>query len=113
MVWVRDMKDMKGYGIVPTPIEGWEELEAWRLFKSSNPNVISHENLLVTRQEEPKNVVITSYLSSEALGKYGELYQIDTVKYAKYSELADLYYQEVTADTSQAVAAFGRQSGGK
>ena len=110
LVWVRDMKDMKGYGIVPTPIEGWEELEAWRLFKSSNPNVISHENLLVTRQEEPKNVVITSYLSSEALGKYGELYQIDTVKYAKYSELADLYYQEVTADTSQAVAAFAARA---
>ena len=35
LVWVRDMKDMKGYGIVPTPIKGWEELEAWRLFKSS------------------------------------------------------------------------------
>ena len=110
LVWVRDMKDMKGYGIVPTPIEGWEELEAWRLFKSSNPNVISHENLLVTRQEEPKNVIITSYLSSETLGKYGELYQRDTVKYAKYAELADLYYQEVTADTSQAVAAFAARA---
>lgn len=23
LVWVRDVKDMKGYGIVPTPIEGW------------------------------------------------------------------------------------------
>lgn len=34
--------------------DGWEELELWRLFKSSNAKVVSHENLLVTRQAEPE-----------------------------------------------------------
>ena len=100
LVWVRDAKDMKGSGIVPTPIEGWEELEAWRLFRSSNPGVIAHETLEVTRQSEAKAVTITSYLSSETLGRYGELYQSDPVKYAQYEALQDLYYQPVTAETA-------------
>lgn len=99
LVWIRNYEDRVGYGIVPTPIKGWEDLELWRLFKSSNPNVISHENLLVTRQPEAKAVTITSYLSSETLGRYGELYQQDPVKYARYQDLAGLYYQKVTTDT--------------
>lgn len=98
LVWVRDSKSMKKSGIVPVPMSGWQELEAWRLFRSSNPAVISHENLLVTLQNNAKAVSVCSALSSEALGKYGELYQSDPVTYAAYSELADLYYQEVSAE---------------
>ena len=100
LVWVRDTADMTGHGIVPTPIEGWEELEAWRLFKSSNPAVIAHETLEVTRQAEAKAVTITSYLSSETLGRYGELYQSDPVEYAQYEALSGLYYQPVAAQTA-------------
>lgn len=99
LVWVRSVSEKTGQGIVPVPIEGWEELELWRLFKSSNPNVISHENLIVTRQAQAKAVTITSYLSSETLGRYGELYQKDPVKYAQYAALAPLYYQEVSTNT--------------
>lgn len=99
LVWVRDSKECVGYGIVPTPIEGWEEWELWRLFKSSNANVISHENLLVDRQKEAKAVTITSYLSSETLGRYGQLYREHPEQYPQYAQLADLYYQEVTTDT--------------
>lgn len=98
LIWVRDHKDLVNHGIVPTPIEGWEELEAWRLFKSSNPAVITHENLLVTRQFRTKGVTIVSYLSSETLGRYGELYRKDPVTYRQYADLAGLYYQEVTAE---------------
>ena len=102
LVWVRDVKDRVGHGIVPAPIDGWEDLELWRLFKSSNPNVISHENLLVTRQSEAKAVIVTSYLSSETLGRYGELYQKDRVRYAQYAGLEGLYYQKVsTGATAQ------------
>lgn len=108
LVWVRDTKDMTGSGIVPTPIEGWEELEAWRLFKSSNPAVIAHETLEVTRQSEAKAVTITSYLSSETLGRYGELYRSDPVKYAQYAALQDLYYQPVTAETASQSAVSAR-----
>lgn len=100
LVWVRKDSDRTGRGIVPVPIEGWEDLELWRLFKSSNPKVISHENLLVTRQSEAKAVTITSRLSSETLGRYGELYVKNPGKYPQYRELAPLYCQEVSTDTS-------------
>ena len=100
LVWVRSNGEQTGRGIVPVPMEGWEELELWRLFKSSNPNVISHENLIVTRQAEAKAVTITSRLSSETLGRYGELYVENPEKYPQYEALAPLYCQEVTTDTS-------------
>ena len=102
LVWIRDISEMKGSGIVPTPIKGWEEEEAYRLFRSSNPAVVAHETLTVTRQANPKEVTITSYLSSETLGRYGELYARDPVTYAQYEDLADLYYQPVTAQTISA-----------
>ena len=98
LVWVYDSKALVNHGIVPTALDGWYTLEAWRMFKSSNAGVVTHENLLVNRQKENKAVKITSALSSETLGKYGELYKKDPVKYAGYRELVDLYYQEVSAD---------------
>ena len=97
LVWVRDVRKMKNSGIVPVAMNGWQELEAWRLFRSSNPAAVTHENLLVTQQFEGKAVTVTSALSSETLGRYGELYQKDPEEYAAYEELADLYYQTVSA----------------
>lgn len=98
LVWVRDVKEMKNSGIVPVAMDGWQELEAWRLFRSSNPAAVTHENLLVTQQFEGKAVTVTSALSSETLGRYGELYRKNPGKYAAYEELADLYYQTVSAE---------------
>ena len=98
LIWVRDVKSAVNHGIVPTPINGWEELEAWRLFKSSNPAVISHENLIINMQNKAKSVTVSSVLSSETLGKYGKLYASDNEKYAAYKDLADLYYIPVSAD---------------
>ena len=98
LVWVRDVKSKVNHGIIPTPMEGWEELEAWRLFKSSNPAVIAHETLFVTLQKNAKAVTVNSALSSETLGKYGKLYLSDPIKYEKYSDLAELYYNEVSAE---------------
>ena len=99
LVWVRKYTDITNSGIVPVNLKGWEQLEAWRLFKSDNPAVISHENLIVKRQANSKQVKITSALSSETLGKYGELYEEDGERYADYKEIHDkLYYQVVEAD---------------
>ena len=98
LVWVRDVKQMTNSGIVPVAMDGWQELEAWRLFQSSNPTAVSHENLLVTRQFEGKAVTITSALSSETLGRYGQLYAEDPATYKDYASLADLYYQTVSAN---------------
>ena len=69
-----DHADLTGSGIVPVAMDGWTESEQWRLFRSSNSRVISHENLLVTRPAEDKTVTIRSELSSETLGKYAARY---------------------------------------
>lgn len=98
LVWVRDVKQMTNSGIVPVAMDGWQELEAWRLFQSSNPTAVSHENLLVTRQFEGKAVTITSALSSQTLGRYAKLYVDDPATYKDYATLAGLYYQTVSAN---------------
>ena len=74
LVWVYDHADLTGSGIVPVAMDGWTESEQWRLFRSSNSRVISHENLFVTRPAEDKTVTIRSELSSETLGKYAARY---------------------------------------
>ena len=74
LAWVYDNADLTGSGIVPVAMDGWSESEQWRLFRSSNSRVISHENLLVTRPAEDKTVTIRSELSSETLGKYAARY---------------------------------------
>ena len=77
LTWVYDYKELKNHGknhrIIPDELDNWYDLQIWRLFRSSNADVIAHENLLVTRQNDSKAVTITSYLSSETLGKYAEL----------------------------------------
>lgn len=74
LVWTYDNADLTGSGIVPVAMDGWQVTERWRLFRSTNPAVISHENLLVTRATEHKAVTIVSELSSETLGKYAARY---------------------------------------
>lgn len=74
LVWTYDNADLTGSGIVPVAMDGWQTTERWRLFRSTNPAVISHENLLVTRATEHKAVTIVSELSSETLGKYAARY---------------------------------------
>lgn len=98
LVWVRDVRKMRNSGIVPVAMDGWQELEAWRLFRSSNPAAVTHENLLVTQQFEGKAVTVTSALSSETLGRYGELYRKDPAAYADYKACDGLYYQPVSAE---------------
>jgi len=91
LTWVYDREDLKNHGIVPVPLDNWYDQQIWRLFRSSNAEVIAHENLLVTRQGDSKAVTITSYLSSETLGRYAE-------KYPQNADFQKLYQQPVTAD---------------
>ena len=97
LTWVYDNTDRTGTGIVPAPLDGWYDLQIWRLFKSSNAAVISHETLGVTRQAQAKAVTVESALSSEIYGKYGKLYLSDPATYSGYADLATLYYQPVSA----------------
>lgn len=91
LTWAYDRKDLKNHGIVPVPLDNWYDQQIWRLFRSSNAEVITHENLLVSRREESKAVTVTSYLSSETLGKYAE-------KYPQNADFQKLYQQPVTVD---------------
>lgn len=95
LTWVYDYKELKNHGknhrIIPDELDNWYDLQIWRLFRSSNADVIAHENLLVTRQNDSKAVTITSYLSSETLGRYAE-------KYPQNADFQKLYQQPVTAD---------------
>ena len=77
LVWVHNYKDRTGKGIAPSEMDGWLAAEQWRLFKSSNPKVITHENLLVTRDKEHKLVTITSWLSSERFAELAKKYPDD------------------------------------
>jgi uncharacterized repeat protein (TIGR02543 family) len=86
LVWVYNYSERTGTGIIPVDIDGWENQEQWRLFKSSNAQVINHENLIVTRDTEHKLVTVTSYLSSETYGKYAELYPDNELFAALYKQ---------------------------
>ena len=72
LTWVYHVDNMVNHGIVPVDMDGWYESEQWRTFRSSNPAIITHENLLVTQPTSAKTVTITSWLSSETLGRYAE-----------------------------------------
>lgn len=85
LVWVYNYKDVTGKGIAPSEMDAWLAAEQWRLFKSSNPKVITHENLLVTRDKEHKLVTITSWLSSERFAELAKKYPDDK----RLSQLVD------------------------
>lgn len=91
LVWVYDYTQRSGSGIVPVSMDGWEAAEQWRLFRSSNAQVVSHETLQVTRNKEHKAVTVTSWLSSETYGKYADRYPGD-------ARFAALCRQPVTAE---------------
>lgn len=78
LVWSYDRAaaDAAGNGIVPVDLEGYDPMGSggWRLFKSSNPAVIAHENLLVTSPVYHTNVTVESRLSSEKYARYAERY---------------------------------------
>lgn len=74
LTWVYLVNNMQNHGIVPVAMKDWELTEQWRTFRSSNPSIITHENLLVTQPISAKSVTITSWLSSETLGRYAEKY---------------------------------------
>lgn len=78
LAWAYDHEaaDAAGSGIVPVDLEGYDPMGSagWRLFKSSNPSVVSHENLLVTQPAYNVKVTVESRLASEQYARYAERY---------------------------------------
>lgn len=89
LTWIYHVDNMVNHGIVPVDMDGWYESEQWRTFRSSNPAIITHENLLVTQPTSAKTVTITSWLSSETLGRYAK-------KHPDNAQLQKLHNQVVT-----------------
>lgn len=72
----RDAAAAAGDGIVPVDLAGYDPMGSagWRLFRSSAPTVVSHENLLVTQPEYNTQVTVSSRLASEKYARYAERY---------------------------------------
>lgn len=96
IVWAHIRDEAAGHtGIVPTAIDESYQGEDWRLFRSSNASIITHENLLLQQQPTYNTqVTITLALRSE---KFGDLYEqykddpnISSEVLARYEQLA--YY---------------------
>ena len=91
LVWVYDSKDVTGSGVIPAEMDNWQSVKQWSRFRSSDPAVISHENLSVTRAAEDTVVTIFSELTSERLGKYA-------AHYPDNAELQKLSHQAVSVE---------------
>lgn len=80
----KDAAEAAGDGIVPVELEGYDDKGAagWRLFRSSDPGVVAHENLLVSRPRYNASVTVESSLSSEKYARYAERYP-DNVEFQK------------------------------
>lgn len=93
-VWVYRMDEETGRGIVPVSFfdSSWHaETNGYDTFKSSNTNVITHQNLIVTRPAQNTKVTVTAWLSS---AKYGNLAK----KYPNNAKLQKLSKQEVSVE---------------
>ena len=93
-VWVYTMAEKTGKGIVPVSYfdSSWEaETNGYSTFKSSNRDVIAHQNLIVTRPAQNTKLTVTSWLGS---ARYGDLAK----KYPNNAKLQKLHKQEVSVE---------------
>lgn len=73
--WAYSYKDCLSSGIVPGDQADYSSVggqEAYNKFKSSNPSVISHENLLLTQPQYHTQVTVESLLEHAVYAKYAE-----------------------------------------
>ena len=95
--YVYGFRNQKNIGIYPDDMAQTSDMnapgyqEAWNKFKSSKPNVIQHENLVLHRPEYDERVTIESKLSSREYGKYAKLYP-------ENEKLQKLYRQDVSVE---------------
>lgn len=68
ITWARAWADRDDAGVVPVDLPGYDPMGTaqWRLFRSSRPTVVAHENLLVTQPAYNTKVRIDSMLTYKA-----------------------------------------------
>lgn len=84
--------DMTKNGIVVDELPGWQDQEDWRLFRTSNKDLLSNETLILNETPaEDTFVKINSVLTDEVLGKYYTKFQdnkdYDVEALAKFKQL--------------------------
>lgn len=74
IVWARTSTDCDDTGVVPVDLPGYDPMGTaqWRLFRSSRPSVVTHENLLVTQPAYNTRVRIDSTLTYKAFESLAE-----------------------------------------
>lgn len=74
VVWARTFDERDDAGIVPVDLPGYDPMGSaqWRLFRSSRPSVVAHENLLVTQPAYNTKVRIDSTLTYKAFESLAE-----------------------------------------
>lgn len=74
IVWARTSTDCDDAGVVPVDLPGYDAMGSaqWRLFRSSRPSVVAHENLLVTQPAYNTKVRIDSMLTYKAFESLAE-----------------------------------------
>lgn len=90
--------DIQGNGIIVDELPDWEQQEDWRLFHTSNKDLISNETLILNQTpDEDTFVKINSVLTDETLGKYYTKFQSDK-NYDKeaLAKFKQLYKQPVS-----------------
>ena len=96
---IRASKDMKNTGIIVDTLPGWEEQEDWRLFRSTNKELIANETLVLeSAPDEDSFVRINSVLTDAVFGSYYEKFKNDK-SYDKeaLAKFKQLYKQPVSA----------------
>ena len=91
LIWAYDAASVTDRGIIATALADYDPMGSaqWRAFRSSDPSVITHENLLVTCPEQDDAVVtITMNLKSVRFGDYYEAYRDDPTYGAVFARLA-------------------------
>lgn len=74
IIWARTSTDCDDAGVVPVDLPGYDPMGSaqWRLFRSSRPSVVAHENLLVTQPPYNTKVRIDSTLTYKAFESLAE-----------------------------------------
>lgn len=74
VAWARTFDECDDAGVVPVDLPGYDPMgpAQWRLFRSSRPSVVAHENLLVTQPAYNTKVRIDSTLTYKAFESLAE-----------------------------------------
>lgn len=97
--YVYSYAEGKNNGIIVDELPGWEEQEDWRLFHSSNRELLSNETLILNATPaEDTFVKINSVLTDEIFGKYYTKFKEDkNYDPEALVEFRQLYKQPVSA----------------